>query len=157
MTLPQYDPRKCDLPKREDYVGSIAWLKAVRDCIGEDIVFALDESLMCQGIFGGRSDEFLVWLYGDDSAARFNGVVVLGNRISRYCVEEKNGLRFTDLNRTLADAFANESILDMQGITEAVSKYYYSNNESFSGLSVPPEYQDRFEKLAQEAIEYYDE
>ena len=45
----------------------------------------------------------------------------------------------------------------MQGITEAVSKYYYSNNESFNGLSVPPEYQERFESLAQEAIEYYDE
>ena len=112
---------------------------------------------MCQGSFGGRSEEYLVWLYGEDSASRFNGVVVLGNRISRYSVEEKNGLRFTDFNRTLTDAFANESILDMQGITEAVSKYYYSNNESFNGLSVPPEYQERFESLAQEAIEYYDE
>ncbi|MBR6050385.1 MAG: hypothetical protein IKP68_04170 [Clostridia bacterium] len=43
----------------------------------------------------------------------------------------------------------------MQGITEAVSRYYYSNNESFSGLSVAPKYQERFERLANEAIEYY--
>ena len=50
---------------------------------------------------------------------------------------------------------ANESILDMQGITEAISKYYYSNGESFDGLSVAPEYQDRFDHLAEEAINYY--
>ena len=156
-TLPKYDSRKSDLPKRSDYVGSISWLKAVRDRIGEDIVFALDEALMCQGSFGGRSDEYIVWVYGADSVTRFNGVVVLGNSISPYSVKEKNGLRFTDLNRTLSDALANESILDMQGITEAVSRYYYSKNESFDGLSVAPVFQERFERLALDAINHYND
>lgn len=45
ITLPKYDPQKKELPKRRDYVGAISWLKAVRDCIGELIVFALDEAL----------------------------------------------------------------------------------------------------------------
>ena len=155
ISLPEYSLKKTDLPRRSDYVGAIAWLKAVRECIGEDIVFALDEALMCQGNFGGRSDEFIVWIYGDDTACRFNGVVVLGNRISPYNIKERNGLLYTDFNRTIADAFANESILDMQGITEAVSKYYYRNGESFEGIFVSPEYQERFERLADEAIEYY--
>ena len=155
-SLPKYDPRKSDLPKRSDYVGSLSWLKAVRDRLGENVVFALDEALMCQGNFGGRSDEYIVWVYGDDKLSNFNGVVLLGNKVSQYCIKEKSGLRFTDFNRTLTDALANESILDMQGITEAVSRYYYSNNESFSGLSVAPEYQERFERLANEAKEYYD-
>lgn len=153
--LPKYDPQKSDLPKRSDYVGAIAWLKAVRECIGENVVFALDEALMCQGNFGGRSDEFIVWVYGDDSVTRFNGVVVLGNRISPYDVKEKNGLLYTDFNRTISDALANESILDMQGITEALSKYYYLSGESYEGISIAPEYRERFEKLADEAIEYY--
>ncbi len=153
--LPKYDPKKSDLPKRSDYVGAIAWLKAVRECIGENVVFALDEALMCQGNFGGRSDEFTVWVYGDDSVTRFNGVVVLGNQISPYDVKEKNGLLYTDFNRTVCDALANESILDMQGITEALSKYYYRNGESYEGISIAPEYRERFERLADEAIEYY--
>ena len=140
------------LPK---YVGAISWLKAVRDCIGEPIVFALDQALMCQGNFGGRSDEYVVWVYGDDSVTRFNGVAVIGNYISQYDVKDKNGLLYTNFNRTLSDAFANESILDMQGITEAVSRYYYRNGESFDGISVAPEFQERFEQLADEAIEYY--
>ena len=153
--LPKYDPRKKELPKRSDFVGAISWLKAVRERLGEEVVFALDEALMCQGSFGGRSDEYIVWVYGDDKVSDFNGVVLLGNKVSQYCIQEKNGLRFTDFNRTLSDALANESILDMQGITEAVSRYYYSNNESFNGLSVSPEYQERFERLANEAKDYY--
>lgn len=153
--LPKYDPQKQDLPKRSEYVGSIAWLKAVRDCIGETVVFALDAALMCQGNFGGRSDEFLVWVYGDDALSRFNGVVVLGNHISTHNIKEKNGLRYTDFSRTVTDALANDSILDMQGITEAISKYYYRNGESFEGIFVAPEYQDQFDRLANEAIEYY--
>lgn len=155
--LPMYDSRKKELPKRSDYVGSIAWLKAVRESLGDHIVFALDEALMCQGHFSGRSDEYVVWIYGDDSACAYNGVVVIGNYISPYNVIEKNGLKFTDFNRTLSDAFANESILDMQGTVEALSRYYFKNGESFEGISVAPEYQERFEKMMSAAIEYYDE
>ena len=154
--LPKYSSQKLDLPKRSDYIGATAWLKAVRDCIGEPVVFALDEALMCQGSFGGRSDEFLVWVYGNDSLTRFNGVAVLGNRISPYYVESKNGVDYTNFNRTLSDALANESILDMQGITEALSRYYYRNGDSFNGIFVAPEYQAQFEKLADEAINYYE-
>ncbi len=154
--LPKYSSQKLDLPKRSDYIGASAWLKAVRDCIGEPVVFALDEALMCQGNFGGRSDEFLVWVYGNDSVTRFNGVAVLGNQISPYYVESKNGVDYTNFNRTLSDALANESILDMQGITEALSRYYYRNGDSFNGIFVAPEYQAQFEKLADEAINYYE-
>lgn len=155
--LPKYDVHKKTLPRRSDYVGAISWLKDVNKVLGGDVVFALDEAYMCQGNFGGRSDEYLVWVYGDDSLTRFNGVVVIGNHISNYNVIEKNGLKFTDFNRTLSDALANESILDMQGTTEALSKYYYSNKESFKKITVSPKYQDKFEELAKEAIEYYNE
>ena len=155
IALPRYDPQKRDLPKRSDYLGAFSWLKAVRECIGEHFVFALDEALMCQGFFEGHSDEFLIWGYGDDSLTSFNGVVLLGNWVSRYSVKERNGLFFTDFNRTLADALANEEILDMQGITEALSRYYYRNGESFEGISVVPEYQEKFEKLIEDAVNYY--
>ena len=44
----------------------------------------------------------------------------------------------------------------MQGITEAVSRYYYTHNDSFEGIFVPPEHQRQFERLAQDAVEYYE-
>ena len=93
--------------------------------------------------------------YGDDAVTQYNGVVVLGNHVSPHSIRERNGLLYTDFNRTLSDALANEAILDMQGITEAISKYYYRNGESFDGLAVAPEYQAKFDRLAEEAIDYY--
>jgi len=153
--LPKYDPNKLCLPDRRNYIGSISWLRAISDSIGENVVFALDEALMCDGSFGGRNDEYIVWVYGDDSLTRYNGVVVIGNHIDQHYVNERKGLLYTDFNRTLIDAFANESILDMQGIAEALSRYYYTHSESFDGLFIPPEYQKRFESLSNEARGYY--
>lgn len=154
--LPEYDTRKVDLPKRGDHVGALSWLRAVQERIGQPVVFALDEALMCQGNFGGRGDEYLVWVYAEDSVTRFNGVAVLGNSISPIDVQKKNGLSFTSFNRTLSDALANESILDMQGITEALSRYYYTHADSFEGIFVPPRYQKQFERLARDAVDYYE-
>ena len=155
--LPKYDPQKPSLPKRGDYFGVMSWLAAVQKVLGDDIVFALDEALFCGEWFLGRNYEYLVWIYGDDSLKRFNGVMILGNEVDSLCVKSKKGIRYTDFNRTLADSFANEDILDMQGITEGLSNYYFEHNESFDGISVPPEYQKRFQKLADDAINYYNE
>lgn len=154
--LPEHDAHKKELPKRRDYIGAISWLKAVRECLGDSFVFALDEALMCQGYFAGRSDEYIVWGYDDNSASDFNGVVLLGNRISTYDIREKHGLRFTDFNRTITDALANEEILDIQGITEALSRYYFTNGDSFEGIFVSPEYRERFAELAEDSINYYE-
>ncbi len=153
--LPKYDPHKGDLPRRRDYVGAFGWLRAVRDRLGGDVVFALDEALMCEGLFSGRSDEYIVWAYGSDKVNRFNGAALLGDSVSPHSVKERDGVLYTDFNRTLADSFANEAILDMQGITEAVGKYYFKHGESFDGISVAPQYQDRFDILAREAADYY--
>ena len=156
IDLPKHDAKKLDLPKRSDYVGSFSWLKAVQKCLGSNFVFALDEALMCHEYFSGRNDEYIVWVYGDDSLTKYNGVVVLGNYISSLNVKVKKGLKYTDFNRTISDSLANKSILDMQGITEAIARYYYSNDEKFDGIFVAPEYQKSFEKLAEEAISYYE-
>ncbi len=155
ILLPKYDPHKKNLPKRTDYIGALAWLRAVSEHIGAEVVFALDEALMCQGLFGGRNDEYVIWVYGDDALKKFNGIVVLGNRISTHYVKERNGLKYTEFNRTLFDAFSNEDILDMQGITESLSNYYYSHNETFEGIFIEPRYEKRFEELASDAIDYY--
>ncbi len=155
ISLPQYDSKKKNLPKRVDYVGARSWLKAIKESIGEKVIFALDEALMCNGCFGGRSDEFVIWVYGSDHLSEYNGVVVLGNEIDSASVVNDGELLFTNFNKTLNDAISNESILDMQGITEALSMYYFTNGESFEGISVAPEYKEQFEVLADDAVNYY--
>lgn len=155
ISLPEYDSKKKNLPSRKDFSGALSWLRAVQDYVDKPIIYALDEALMCQGSFGGRTDEYLVWVYGDDSLSDYNGIVVLGNDISAFCVEERDILRYTNFNRTIIDSLANEPILDMQGITEALAYYYYSNGETFEGILPSPQYQKAFDKLAKDAIEYY--
>lgn len=155
ITIPKYEPNKKQLPKRCDFLGAFAWLKEVKKCLSENFVFALDEALMCQQTFLGRTEEYVIWGYGDESDTRFKGVTLLGTQISKYDVTERDGVKFTNFNRTLTDALTNEDILDMQGITEALSRFYYTHNESFEGVFVPPEYSKRFEELAIDAIEYY--
>lgn len=155
VNFPIYDKKKIQLPRLRDYICGIDWLKDVQKEINEPVVFALDQALMCQQTFLGRNDEFIVSVYGSDLLKRFNGVAVLGNDISENQTETNFGLRYTNFNRTVIDAIENENILDMQGITEALSYYYFTHNESFSELYIPEEYQNDFLRLCDDAVDYY--
>lgn len=156
IVLPKYDSQKKSLPQRRDFVGAISWLQAVQDYVMEPFVFALDEALMCMGCFLGRCDEYIVWGYGPSTVLQYNDVVLLGNDVNACNVEENNGLLFTNFSKTLNDVIKYESVLDMQGITEALNCYYYTHGESFAGITIRPEYQKRFQLLAKDAVEYYD-
>lgn len=154
-SIPLYSNTKKNLPRRSEFIGCMAWLKAICAYVKQPVVFALEEALMCKGLFLGRDNESFVYVYGNDSLLKYNGIVILGNEINDFDDEERDEIRFTTFNRTLNDSFANEDILDFQGITEAVSKYFHESNESFKGLCIYPEYQERFKNLAKNAIEYY--
>ncbi len=153
--LPVWNASAKRLPASDRFTEPFDWLKAVQAVLGGDIVFALDSALICEGTYLGRMGEWLVWLYGDPKLVKYNGVCVIGRAVDEYEIESKNGLRFTCFNRTLNDAMANESILDMQGITEALSRYYFTHNESFTGIHPSPEYAELFRRLSEEAVGYY--
>lgn len=154
--LPKYDPKKKELPKRRDFINAYSWIKAINNEFDNKAVFALDEALICDGYFNGRNDEYIVWVYGDDSLADYNGVVVIGNNIDNNYICEKNGIRYTNFNRTIIDALDNINLLDTQGITEAISKYYYQHNENLDNIYISPEYLEQYNNIVNDAIEYYD-
>lgn len=81
---------------------------------------------------------------------------MIGESVADHEVETRNGLRYTYSNRTLNDFLANESILDMQGITEALNRYYSAHQDSFTGFYPNPEYSARFDRLAEDAKTTYD-
>lgn len=153
--IPEKNAGKKNLPASEKYRSAIEWLQAVRETLGNDIVFALDSALICGGSYQGRMNEWVVWIYGDRKNARYNGVCVIGEEIDPLEVECRNGLKYTTFNRTLNDSMANERILDMQGITEALSKYYFTHNESYDGLYSDIEYSIMFNQLKEDATDYY--
>jgi len=143
------------LPLSSEYKTASRWLTAVADILGRDVVFALDDALMLEQMYLGKIEENLIYIYGNEELSKYRGVVVIGTSINEIDVAETSGIKHTSFNRTLNDSLANERILDMQGITEALSKYYFTHSESFEGLSLCPEYQDMFNTLADDAINYY--
>jgi hypothetical protein len=46
---------------------------------------------------------------------------------------------------------------DRQALIQALSNYYYANNNSFNGLYIKPENTGHFESIKDWAIEYYNE
>ena len=157
-----YSISKCEhsgraLPDSGEYLSMRNWLVAVRNELGSDIVFALDSALMCDGSYLGRLGEWIIWIYGPAELSKYKRVCVIGEEISPCDVEDSAGLKYTCFNRTLNDAMANERILDMQGITEALSRYYYTHDETFAGLHPDPEYIELFDRISDDAVHYYDD
>jgi len=156
--IPQWNERKKALPQMRDFPGTFEWIQAVADTLGRDqVVFALDTALLCEELYLGRLDEWVIWAYGPDSLSRYRGVTVIGNEVDPLDVSETDGIRYTCFTRTLDDAMANERILDMQGTTEALSKYYFTHGETFDGLHPDPRYGELFHQLAEAAKAYYTE
>ncbi len=61
---PKWKRSKRRLPQSEEYRSVKDWLSAVQEEVGEDMVFALDSALMCDGSYLGRMNEWIIWVYG---------------------------------------------------------------------------------------------
>ena len=61
----------------------------------------------------------------------------------------------TTFEQTINDMLSDFENTDEMALTEALSNYYYSHNESFDGLNIKPENRDTFEQLKQPVIDYY--
>lgn len=147
------------LPDRRDYVGSFRWLMAVQECMGQPFVFALDDAFMCMGLFLGYNVEPFVYGYGDSSIAEaFPQVVLLGTKIDEKDIayNDRTGLQFTTISRTVADAINHWDEINMQGTVEALSDYYFAHGETTDGIAVQSEHMKAFEQILEAAKEYYD-
>lgn len=67
------------------------------------------------------------------------------------------GVGCTSFEQTMHDMLADLANTDEWALTEALSYYFYSNNNSFSGLNIFSKSKSAFESIMQSAIEYYNE
>ena len=95
----------------------------------------------------------------------------MGDPMSRYCsarshtcivnsfddIEYLNfdGVLCTTVNQTINDMLSDYDNIDELAFLEALSNYYFANNESFDNLKIKPENRDVFNQVKQMAIEYY--
>ena len=69
--------------------------------------------------------------------------------------EIKDGVLVTSISKTIDDMISDKES-DKQILDQALSNYYYRNNESFDGLNISKKNLDKFNKEIKHALKYYE-
>ena len=137
-----------------DYTSNRAWL---RDVVGnQPMILRSVSALEFLQLFVGYFSESMVEVYALEESPEEN--------IRCHIVENLEAIehiRFENVlcsrpNQAINDLLADSEHGDETALVEALSKYYYSHEESFSGLNIKAENQKRFEELKHWAINYFE-
>ena len=137
-----------------DYTSNRAWL---RDVVGNQPMILRSVSVLeYLQLFVGYFSENKVEVYALEESSEEN--------IRCYIIEDLEAIEYIRFENVLCSSpsqAVNDMLSDFEhsdetALVEALSKYYYSHEESFSGLNIKKENQKRFEELKDWAINYFE-
>ena len=137
-----------------DYTSNRAWL---RDVVGnQPMILRSVSALEYLQLFVGYFSENKVEVYALEESPEEN--------IRCHIIEDLEAIEYIRFENVLCsspsqainDLLADSEHGDETALVEALSKYYYSHEESFSGLNIKKENQKRFEELKDWAINYFE-
>ena len=137
-----------------DYTSNRAWL---RDVVGnQPMILRSVSALEYLQLFVGYFSENKVEVYALEESPEEN--------IRCHIIEDLEAIEYIRFENVLCSSpsqAVNDMLSDFEhsdetALVEALSKYYYSHEESFSGLNIKKENQKRFEELKDWAINYFD-
>ena len=137
-----------------DYTSNRAWL---RDVVGnQPMILRSVSALEYLQLFVGYFSENKVEVYALEESSEEN--------IRCYIIEDLEAIEYIRFENVLCsspsqavnDMLSDYEHSDETALVEALSKYYYSHEESFSGLNIKKENQKRFEELKDWAINYFE-
>lgn len=137
-----------------DYTSNRAWL---RDVVGnQPMVLRSVSALEYLQLFVGYFSENKVEVYALEESSEEN--------IRCHIIEDLEAIEYIRFENVLCSSpsqAVNDMLSDFEhsdetALVEALSKYYYSHEESFSGLNIKKENQKRFEELKDWAINYFE-
>ena len=137
-----------------DYTSNRAWL---RDVVGnQPMILRSVSALEYLQLFVGYFSENKVEVYALEESSEEN--------IRCYIIEDLEAIEYICFENVLCSSpsqAVNDMLSDFEhsdetALVEALSKYYYSHEESFSGLNIKKENQKRFEELKDWAINYFE-
>ena len=135
-----------------DYTSTRAWL---RDIIhGEQYILRGVSALEFLQMFGGYVGEKQIEVYATQQGNYDNVDYKIVNGFSELEYIKIGDTLCTTFNQTVNDMLLDFDSTDELALTEALSNYYYENNESFSGLIIKPENRSIFNYVLKNAIEY---
>lgn len=137
-----------------DYTSNRAWL---RDVVGnQPMILRSVSALEYLQLFVGYFSESKVEVYALEESSE--------ETIRCHIIEDLEAIEYIRFENVLCSSpsqAVNDMLSDFEhsdetGLVEALSKYYYSHEESFSGLNIKKENQKRFEELRDWAINYFE-
>ena len=137
-----------------DYTSNRAWL---RDVVGnQPMILRSVSALDYLQLFVGYFSENKVEVYALEESSEEN--------IRCHIIEDLEAIEYIRFENVLCSSpsqAVNDMLSDFEhsdetALVEALSKYYYSHEESFSGLNIKKENQKRFEELKDWAINYFE-
>ena len=137
-----------------DYTSNRAWL---RDVVGnQPMILRSVSALEYLQLFVGYFSENKVEVSALEESSEEN--------IRCYIIEDLEAIEYIRFENVLCSSpsqAVNDMLSDFEhsdetALVEALSKYYYSHEESFSGLNIKKENQKQFEELKDWAINYFE-
>ena len=137
-----------------DYTSNRAWL---RDVVGnQPMILRSVSALEYLQLFVGYFSENKVEVYALEESPEEN--------IRCHIIEDLEAIEYIRFENVLCSSpsqAVNDMLSDFEhsdetALVEALSKYYYSHEESFSGLNIKKENQKQFEELKDWAINYFE-
>ena len=137
-----------------DYTSNRAWL---RDVVGnQPMILRSVSALEYLQLFVGYFSENKVDVYALEESSEEN--------IRCHIIEDLEAIEYIRFENVLCSSpsqAVNDMLSDFEhsdetALVEALSKYYYSHEERFSGLNIKKENQKRFEELKDWAINYFE-
>lgn len=141
------------LPDCNKYITNRAWLRA---CVGgNNLILRGVSALEYLELFVGYMNENSIDVYATEKGKYTNVNYHIVNDFNSIDYLSSNTVLCTSVNQTINDMLSEFDKTDELALTEALSNYYYSHNETFEGLNIQPKNMKVFNSLLSNAINYY--
>lgn len=135
------------------YLSNVDWLQDVVQ--GKDLILCGVSALEFLELFNGYVNESKIQVYAKSKGQFDNIEYHIVDSFDNIEYLNFDGVLCTTVNQTINDMLANYDDIDELAFLEALSNYYFANDESFDNLKIKPENLNIFNQVKQIAIEYY--
>ena len=139
----------------DEFLTNWAWFNDVVG--GKDLVLCHASALQCLGLFSGYVNEKIIDVYAKKQGEYENINYRIISNFDNIGIADIDGVLCTSFDQTVNDMLADFDNTDEQALAEALSNYYHSNNGSFAGLSIQPQYMKNYGYMQEWAVDYYNE
>lgn len=138
-----------------NYLSTAEWLHDVVK--NSDLILCGISALEFLELFNGYVNETKIYVYAKYYGKFDNIEYNIVRSFNDIEYDDYNGVLCTTINQTINDLLADYDNTDELAFIEALSNYYFFNNESFEKLKINPENINLFNDIKTLAITYYNQ